>query len=76
MATKTEVMASLYESWDDDDLLEELDEQGQELTPWEREFLERLLNTRKERRRCGLSPITLTTKQRDALKDILEERVS
>ena len=68
-------MASQYESWDDDDLLEELDEQGQGLTPWELEFVERLLSSRRERRHGCLPPITLTTKQRDTLQDILEERV-
>lgn len=68
-------MGSLYEGWDDNDLLEELDANGQGLTPWELEFLERLLSSRKERRRAGLSPITLTTKQRQKLQDILEERV-
>ena len=68
-------MASQYESWDDDDLLDELDEQGDGLTPWEVDFVERLMSSRKERRRCALPPITLTTKQRDTLQDILEERV-
>ena len=54
--------------WTDVDLVEELDENGQGLTPWEIEFTEAMV----KKVRDG---IALTERERGKLSQIIEERV-
>jgi len=58
-----------FVGWQDGEVLDELDERGENLTPWEIEFVESLT----QRMKRGED---LTEKQREKLHMIAEERVS
>lgn len=59
---------SRFETWDDHELLEELDDEGRGLTTWEADFVESLWQ------RLEVAD-ELTERQREKLEEIADERL-